>query len=436
MVKHAVILIPEGRGRPPDFFLAPVAGLPLLYRQIYSLWRAGVAKVTVLACPAAGPGLLKGLARLAPRDTVAVASDWETIWQETPQDEDSPRLMLLAEVFPLPRVFKEFVRLPLAPHTVALAIIQPAAAPRLPEGPVQPVYQASVEDSVVRSLTLSLSWEKPWAAGLALFSPEAWQGFQDWEKADRQRRGTSLASPENLLFGFLFQKVAEEKVIAVCHSGTEIMLIRQERDFTPAGAWLVAATEGSPWGEGFLEKTANRYLAHKILPHLLTFPLTPNQITGLDLLVGLGAVALFSQGTYWANVTAAWLLLLVMLLDTLDGLVARLTFRESPLGAKLDLYGDTVLNFLVFAGIALGQYRSSGHHIFLWTLIPLTLGYWGCWKALNPLRAVDAEPRPLRPAVPLKAPASGLKDKLRSEATSRDFFTSFGCAPCWTFFLR
>lgn len=421
MVKHAVILMPDSPSGLSPPVMARVAGLPLLYRQIYGLWRAGVHTVTVIADHEACPWVEAGLVRLTPRGAVKVVSDWQAVWRQTADDGDSPRLVLVAEVFPIPRVLGEFARLSPEEGALAIAVVLPEAADRPASGPVHPVFQAVVENSLIKSVNLALSWDQPLAAGLALFSGAAWQEFRRWEE-DLRTRSLSCLSPAGLLFGFIGSQARKGKVKAVFFPGAEITLIRQERDLALAERRLVAGTEGSPWGEGYLESSINRRLARKVLPHFLTSRLTPNEITGLDLLVGLAAVALFIQGAYWANVGAALLLLVVIFLDTLDGLLARLTFRESRLGVRLDLYGDTILNFMVFAGIALGQYRVSGHPVFLLLLIPLTLGYWGCWKVLNPLKPAAQEQPELGPSIALKAPDSGLKGRLMAEATSRDFF--------------
>jgi phosphatidylglycerophosphate synthase len=423
MVKHAVILLPDLDPALPPYLLATVASLPLLDRQIYSLWRAGVASVTILASPQTRADLAAHLAQLKPKGVVKVVCDWDGVWRETldPQD-DSPRLALLANVFPIPRVFGEFVRLPVAADALALAIVRPDPEDRPVKGLVRPTYHVTGEDQLVTSLRLTLSWETPHAVGLALFSKAAWQDWRRWQRHQHRPEAILTVPPEALLFSFIAQRAQEKQVIGVDVGARVITVIHHNQDLVRAAARLIEATEGSPWGEGYLESAVNRRLARKILPHLLSSRLTPNEITGVDLLVGLAAVALFSHGAYWANVAAAMLLLLVIVLDTMDGLMARLTFRETRLGVMLDLYGDTILNFLVFGGIAIGQYRVSGNPFFLVLLIPLALGYLGCWSVLSPFgRDGRASERP-PPSVALEAPELGLKGKLMAEAASRDFF--------------
>jgi phosphatidylglycerophosphate synthase len=56
----------------------------------------------------------------------------------------------------------------------------------------------------------------------------------------------------------------------------------------------------------------------------------------------------------------AVLFLLSTIVDGCDGEIARLTFRESPFGARLDILGDNLVHLFLFGGIATGLYRRSG----------------------------------------------------------------------------
>jgi|GEM_PF-1406676 len=67
--------------------------------------------------------------------------------------------------------------------------------------------------------------------------------------------------------------------------------------------------------------------------------LTPNMVTGLSAAIGLGAGGLFSQQQFlWGSLA----MYLSMLLDCVDGDLARLTGTTSEFGAKLDATADTL----------------------------------------------------------------------------------------------
>jgi phosphatidylglycerophosphate synthase len=95
-------------------------------------------------------------------------------------------------------------------------------------------------------------------------------------------------------------------------------------------------------------------------------------ITMVATLVGLSAAVGFSFGSYTAGIAAALLFQLAAVIDCCDGEVARLTFRESPFGAWLDIAMDNVVHMAVFAGIACGVYLRQKGTGAEW--IPLALG--------------------------------------------------------------
>ncbi len=87
---------------------------------------------------------------------------------------------------------------------------------------------------------------------------------------------------------------------------------------------------------------------------LVKTPVTPNQITALRLISGLGAAALYAIGTApWTHVGGA-LFVLSVLLDRADGELARLGGKTSPGGHAFDLIADAVCNALVLVGIGWG----------------------------------------------------------------------------------
>ena len=61
-------------------------------------------------------------------------------------------------------------------------------------------------------------------------------------------------------------------------------------------------------------------------------------------------------------------------IDGVDGELARLTFRESKVGAKLDITLDCLVNFIVFFSIGMGLTRSSGDNLYVILGIVAVLG--------------------------------------------------------------
>jgi phosphatidylglycerophosphate synthase len=98
----------------------------------------------------------------------------------------------------------------------------------------------------------------------------------------------------------------------------------------------------------------------------IRFKFTPNQLTWFSLVLGIGAGAGLALGAFgWASLFATG----AMLLDALDGLVARETGVASEAGEVLDAAIDRYVEFFFLAGLVL-YYR------FFWpaqSLVLLTL---------------------------------------------------------------
>jgi len=81
---------------------------------------------------------------------------------------------------------------------------------------------------------------------------------------------------------------------------------------------------------------------------------TPNQVTLLSFAIGLYSAYLFSRGTFLPILLGAILLQLSIIVDCVDGELARYTRKFSKLGAWLDAVTDRVKEYLVFLGLAYG----------------------------------------------------------------------------------
>ena len=106
--------------------------------------------------------------------------------------------------------------------------------------------------------------------------------------------------------------------------------------------------------DGFYSTFVLRRLSKPLTRLALRLGLSPNQITLTSLVVGLAAAALFWAGSAWSVALGAVLLQLSLVIDCVDGEVARYTRRFSDLGAWLDASTDRVKEYSVYAGLAAG----------------------------------------------------------------------------------
>ena len=78
---------------------------------------------------------------------------------------------------------------------------------------------------------------------------------------------------------------------------------------------------------------------------------TPNRITVLRVGVGGAAVGMFGHGA-WLNLLAVGLTVIAILLDAVDGHIARRNKLATPEGAQIDILGDRMIENMYFTYFA------------------------------------------------------------------------------------
>ena len=116
----------------------------------------------------------------------------------------------------------------------------------------------------------------------------------------------------------------------------------------------IAQLQANRLDDGFYSTFVVRRLSKPLTRMALRLGWTPNAITLLSFAIGIAAAACFAVGDRWALVVGAVLLQLSLVVDCVDGEVARATRRFSALGAWLDASTDRVKEFLAYAGLAIG----------------------------------------------------------------------------------
>jgi phosphatidylglycerophosphate synthase len=400
MTLSAVLVIPHAGPGLPDYLFGPVAGVPLLIRQILGLRRAGIAVLAILIDPAKQAELARRLDRYRSMvGAVRLITDWLDPDVAAAPDPPADYILLLAVNILLGRqAYEALIHQVPPPGGLSIGVLPSSSPLPAPSADGRP------------------PWPSRTAGGVCLFTAAAWQEWLHWL---RQNQGDPLGSASGLWTRsaeFVTHKTALGQAAPLALEPSQLIPLGRDEDLTLATARLITLENDSPLSEGILEKAWNRPLARLLLPWILARPWSPNQITLFSFLVGLLVVWGFAHGSYVASVGAGLLLPVILVLDCLDGAVARLKFQESRLGALLDLYGDSVLNLLLFLGMVIGCYRNSGQRFFLVMGVLIIIGYMACWRLLLP-SPVD---QPAAPQPAAAAPTFG--DKLLAEAVSRDFF--------------
>ncbi len=126
--------------------------------------------------------------------------------------------------------------------------------------------------------------------------------------------------------------------------------------------------------------TANKSLAHdgvvayflgrpaaRLFSKLLVAtPVTPNQVTVASLLVGLAAAWVAALGTRWSFVLGAFLYWFGMVVDCIDGDLARVRLEGSRLGQWLDTVADDVSTAAFALGMGFGLAQAGAGLPWAW----------------------------------------------------------------------
>lgn len=108
---------------------------------------------------------------------------------------------------------------------------------------------------------------------------------------------------------------------------------------------------------------------------------TPNQLSFLAFLLGLGSAGAFLAADYRWLVVGAVLFYLAFYVDCLDGKIARLKGTGSTWGQWLDFIFDRIRIFLCILALIVGQYERTGHVVYL--IVGMTAVFIECLRYIN-----------------------------------------------------
>jgi phosphatidylglycerophosphate synthase len=120
--------------------------------------------------------------------------------------------------------------------------------------------------------------------------------------------------------------------------------------------------------EGFMSRHLERRISLALTRRLVGTRITPNAMTLVSLSIGLLGAPFFLSTVPLYQIVGSLLFLTHSVLDGCDGELARLKFQESPMGARLDFWGDNLVHVAVFGCMAMGWSLAGGSR---W---PLLLG--------------------------------------------------------------
>lgn len=144
--------------------------------------------------------------------------------------------------------------------------------------------------------------------------------------------------------------------------------------------------------DGFMARHFDRRISQFFSKRLVRTTIKPNQVTLIGVSIGLTAALLLSLPDYWAHLLGALLFVFCVIVDGVDGEVARLKLMESRFGHYLDITTDNLVHVAIFVGIAFGLYNGTGNRLYIWALWLLLGGFVICGLAVYQcIKRVDPE---------------------------------------------
>lgn len=303
-------------GPPPspwtfaDWYLKEIAGVPFLLRNILAVQRGGAQRLIIYHNEEDGAGV-DGLARVF----------------------DDPRVSLKIDLISDPKIFLDTLKSGKNRFLLSgSALYQKADIARAldsgfsslsPKEAVFPVPAAELEN-LINSSQLRISELEQVIMNRVIFRETEAGGFL------AAGEGARISSESDF-------RVQEERLLQACGLSND----------------------------SFMDRLVTRRISRQLTRFFVRTTMTPNQITGLSLALGLAAAFLFFQGNYFAAVAGAGVLLLSAWTDCTDGEVARLKFQESKFGSSLDIISDNIVHLAVFISIGMGLYFATGNRVYI-----------------------------------------------------------------------
>nr|WP_255524053.1 DUF5941 domain-containing protein [Terrabacter sp. MAHUQ-38] len=165
---------------------------------------------------------------------------------------------------------------------------------------------------------------------------------------------------------------AAVRVLAVPLPHATVERGHEQRPGSPGSSWQQRLRAASRGNDGVFSTHAIRPLSRRLTAYGLGRGWSPNVVTLVSLLLGLAACGLAAVDVRWAWLLAAVLLQASLVVDCVDGEIARFTRRYSAVGGWLDAVSDRVKEFTMVAAVAWVSAR-RGDDLWWLAIVVLTL---------------------------------------------------------------
>jgi len=312
-----------------------LCGHPLIARSVIAAARAGVRDILIV-CDEGAERLAAALAAnsvVAKQGCAVTCRDAADI---QPQQPGGDAFLLLSDT----AVFKE------------------SALARLPD-----------TDLAEKDAILVMADGKTNAAGAADSRYAAWAGLALCRAGLFQKLlDVFIRSPQGGIQSG-FDAVFDPQTTACVRADGCAIDARDEALYAEARRALLMSVRKA--SDGVVSRYINRPISIQISRVCMALRLSPNFISGANLLLMLLSAALLALGGY-ANIFAAAILYqLTSIIDGSDGEVARLAWKMTPQGARFDTFCDQLGYFLFFIALPIGLYNSPPEETSAYTIAAL-----------------------------------------------------------------
>jgi CDP-L-myo-inositol myo-inositolphosphotransferase len=321
--------------------LVPLLGVPLIERIIRSAMEGGVDDFYVVT-GYEGEKVGDFLRHLSGRVNVAITRIQNKEWQkengcsvlQARELLDEPFVLLMGDHLFDPAIIRSLQQQPLMEGEILLAVDTNTNNPLVD---LEDVTKVRVKDGLIQNIGKTIDDFNGFDTGIFLCTPAI---FESLEHASKIKHDTTLSAAIRVLAENNHAKSLPTKEFWID--------IDDEKAYQQAEKALLNSLRGKG-NDGPVSRWLNRPFSIRLSRILVTFPITPNQISLFAFLLSVVAAALFTLGDYWFLVLGGCIAQFASMIDGSDGEVARLKYLSSDYGgwfdAVLDRYADAFLLF-------------------------------------------------------------------------------------------
>lgn len=321
--------------------LVPLLGVPLIERIIRSAVEGGADDFYVVT-GYQGEKVANFLKQLSKHLNVAVTLIQNDDWQKengfsvlkARDVMKEPFLLLMADHLFDPCIIRTLQEQSLNKGEVLLAVDTDISNPL---ADMEDVTKVRIKDGYILNIGKTIDDFNGFDTGLFLCTPAI---FEALERAYKIHNDTTLSAAIRVL--------AEDKRAKSVQTNGFWIDVDDEKAHKKAEKTLLDSLRGKS-NDGPVSHWLNRPISTHLSKFLVSFNITPNQISFFSFILSIIAAGFFTLGNYWFLALGGIIAQFASIIDGSDGEVARLKYLSSDYGgwfdAVLDRYADAFLLF-------------------------------------------------------------------------------------------